>query len=153
MQLIRCVACGGRSDRYLLAFEKAKPLLGGLVPARDLGFLKMSLRDDATSHDILTAVLHSACFRRLLRCREDSATWSSSVSRSEGEERQSWWKRYDGTEVEALERADVDSLLEMSHTTAQRQARKLLRDLKKQQWQMQPFMLSSSERGGYSVLE
>ena len=132
----------GRSgDRYLLAFQKSSPgrsLLGG-VPTRNLGHLKLTLRDDATSHDVLTGVLQAACFRRLL---------ASGCTEIPG-----WWRQYDGSAREVLEGADVDALLQVSHRTARRQAERLLGALQQQQWQMQPFMLSSTERAGYSVLK
>lgn len=149
-----CASC--RGDRYLLAFEEAAPLMGAL-PARDLGYLKLMLRDDATSRDILTGVLQAAYFRRLLRSGRVSEPGEEGGNATGGGGRGAaggWWRRYSASTQEALEAADADALLASSHRMAQRQARRGLPEaLQRQQWQMQPFMLSSSERGGYSVLQ
>ena len=117
-----------------------------MLPIGGHGQLRLTLRDDATPPDILQGIMHAACFRRLLldaRLRKSQHSHSAvgtevTLSRVRAGERDSYT-------------LPVSALLDSSRLTAESEAANLMQHLPAQQWQPQPFLLSSSERGGYTL--
>ncbi len=131
-------------DRYLLAYDERPRRVLGVLPISGDGQLKLTLRDDAAPADILQGIMHAACFRRLLLdARRRDAQGSAGLS------------EVSPSRVRVGEHGSftlpVSSLLDSSRLTAKAEAAELMQHLPAQQWQQQPFLLSSSERGGYTL--
>jgi len=131
-------------DRYLLSYDERPRRVLGVLPIRGHGQLKLTLRDDAAPADILQGIMHAACFRRLLLdARRRDAQGNAGVT------------ELPPSRVRVGEHDNftlpVSSLLNSSRLTAQVEAAELMQHLPAQQWQQQPFLLSSSERGGYTL--
>ena len=131
-------------DRYLLSYDEHPRSILGVLPISSHGQLRLTLRDDAAPADILQGIMHAACFRRLLldARRRDS---SSSVGGSETP-----LTRVRLGDLSSLT-VPVSALLDSSRLTAREEAAQVIQHLPAQQWQLQPFLLSSSERGGYTL--
>jgi len=101
----------------------------GLVPGAASGGLAAILRADATSDDVLTAILVAA------HAREGLALGG------EG-----------GGQGKAPAAGEADALLESATRSARKDVPRLTKALKTGGWQAAPFLLSPRERGGYVVL-
>ena len=137
----RCICS---DDRYLLSYDAHPRRVLGMLPIGGHGQLRLTLRDDAAPADILQGIMHAACFRRLLLdARRRDPHGSVGVSELAP-------SRVQVGEYASLS-LPVSSLLDNSRLVAEAETAELLQHLPAQQWQPQPFLLSSSERGGYTL--
>ena len=137
--------CTRSGDRYLLSYDEHPREILGLLPSGGLGQLRLTLRDDAAPADILQGIVHAACFRRLLL-----AARRRDLQGGAGVESKTAPSRVRVGEHSTLT-VPVSALLDSSRLTAKEEAAQLMQHLPAQQWQPHPFLLSSSERGGYTL--
>ena len=136
--------CVRSDDRYLLSFDPRPGRVLGLLPVRGIGQLRLTIRDDAQPADILQGIMHAACFRQqLLSARRrdpDGVQWGSDSGASRVT-----------VDDGASPKLPVSVLLDRSRQAAKEEAAQLMQHLPAQHWQLHPFLLSSSERAGYTL--
>ncbi|GAB4813666.1 hypothetical protein N2152v2_000712 [Parachlorella kessleri] len=155
-------------------------LLQRWLGSRQQGRVQIALRKDATHADILQAILQAAYVRQSLQMptnRENgssSSDASSSIGGGGGNIKDGSFgsnstpadpsmlreaarsHHVDASEVdccEACHTLDRQKLLWESRRKAQSSLRPFMRQLEEHGWQTSPFMLSSTERRGYVLLE
>jgi hypothetical protein len=134
-------SCVCSDDRYLLSFDTRPRRILGLLAVGGLGELRLTLRDDAQPADILQGIMHAACFRQqLLIARQRDFHGESDADPA----------RVTVGAADAV-KLPVSVLLDRSRQTAKEEAAQLMQHLPAQMWQPQPFLLSSSERAGYTL--
>eukprot|EP00803_Ostreobium_quekettii_P007799 evm.model.scf_481.5 EVM.evm.TU.scf_481.5 scf_481:67877-76451(-) len=116
-----------RHDRYMLGYQRQQR-----VGFRRMGeSIAVSLSEEATSRDIVTAILQATHLRALLRARNPMSASAPNA------------------EVEALE---ISSMLEESRRRARRGAGSFMKRLCAAGWTCHPFLLSATEKQTYTLL-